>query len=451
MRYIPHTEDDIKEMLTTAKVKTVDELFDSIPKELHVRGTLNLPESLSEPELVRHIKDLGSKNKPATTCLSFLGAGSYNHHVPAAVSEISSRSEWVTPYTPYQPEISQGNLQAIFEYQTMICSLTSMEVANASHYDGATATAEAALMAIQKTGKDTILVASTLHPEYKDTIRTILRPKKKNLIEVPFNNDGRLNIDVLKSTVNEKPAGLIVQSPNFFGIIEDLELVSKTLQDSGLLFIVTVPEPISLGMLKAPGDLGADIVTAEGQAFGAGLNFGGPYLGIFATRDKYLRAMPGRVVGQTTDKDGRRGFVLTMATREQHIRREKATSNICSNEAHVALRATIFLSLLGKNGLKELAELNLANAEYLKLKLTRIKGIELVFSAPTFNEFVIRINKDTSSFCAALAQKNIYAGVPLECWFPALKDHLLICTTECHNENDLDKFVDAVKKELEND
>jgi glycine dehydrogenase subunit 1 len=448
MRYIPHTEEEIKTMLADAGISSIEELFKSIPSKAKLNRKMDLPPALSEPELIKHFKELGLKNMPAGDALSFLGAGSYHHHVPAAVSDIVGRSEWLTPYTPYQPEISQGTLQAIFEFQSMICSLTGMDVTNASHYDGATATAEAALMALQKTRRKNVVVASTLHPEYRDTMKTILTPRENGVNEIPFGEDGRINVVALKELLNSDAACLIVQSPNFFGILEDLEEIGKIVTEAGAMFVVTITDPTCLGILENPGAFGADIVTAEGQAFGCGLNYGGPYLGIFAAREKYLRTMPGRISGATVDQDGKRGFVLTMSTREQHIRRERATSNICSNEAHLALTAAVYLSLLGKQGLKRLAEINLANSTYLKSELSKLPGVSVVFDAPTYNEFVIKVEKDTDGLSKIMLGKDIFLGVPLDCWYPNLSNHLLLCTTECHTKSDLDKFVEELKKEL---
>lgn len=449
MRYIPHTEEEISEMLSVVGAKNLDEIFSSIPKDARLKNGLNLPAALAEQELLKNLRDIGEKNLTLTNCLSFLGGGSYHHHVPSAVSELIARSEWVTPYTPYQPEISQGTLQAIFEYQTMICNLTGMEVSNASHYDGATATAEAALMAINKTGRKNIVVSGTLHPEYKATIKTLLAPKSYGLIEVSYSSSGQVDISSLKDLINNDTAGVIIQSPNFFGVIEDLEVLSEVIHNAGAFFVVAVTEPISLGILKGPGEFGADVVVAEGQSFGSPPLFGGPGLGIFASREKYLRSMPGRIVGATADSDGKRGFVLTMSTREQHIRREKATSNICSNEALVALNAAIYLALLGKSGLKKLAESNLSNAEYLKRELSKIKGITIPFSGPTFNEFVIKFDRDVNSLCKTLLNKKIFAGIPLERRYKELGDHLLVCTTECHSKEDMDNFVATIKSEYQ--
>lgn len=446
MKYIPHTAEDIDCMLKTSEVENINNLFSSIPDNLRLKHKLELPEALSEHDLRNHISKLAAKNTATSEAISFLGAGSYKHYIPSAVDAIASRSEWLTPYTPYQPEISQGTLQAIFEYQTMICNLTGMQVTNASHYDGATATAEAALMVINKKKQDKILVASTLHPEYRDTIECLLKPKNKKLVQIQYSKNGQLDLINLKSLIDESCAGIIVQNPNFFGTIEDLQAISQIAKDSNIFFIVTIPEPISLGILKNPGDFGADIVTAEGQAFGVGLNFGGPYLGILATTEKLLRTMPGRVSGQTEDIDGKKGFVLTMSTREQHIRRERATSNICSNEALMALRAAIYLSLLGKNGLKKLAEINMSNAQYLRSRLSELKNISIEFEGPCFNEFVINVHSDTNKLNEYLLKEQIFGGVPLECWYPELKECMLVCTTECHTKDDLDKFVDVLGK-----
>lgn len=448
MRYIPHTESEISEMLSGIGVSSIEELFKSIPTESKVKGDLKLPKALSEQELLKHMDEVSKKNLSVCDFTSFLGAGSYCHHIPAAINQLISRSEWLTPYTPYQPELSQGTLQATFEYQSMICNLTNMEVANASHYDGATSTAEAALMAISKTRKKNIVAASTLHGEYRDTIKTLLKPRAYGYTEVPYAEDGRLNLSALRDAVTEETAGVIVQSPNFFGIIENLSLIFDLVHKAGAFFIVAITEPVSLGLLKGPGEFGADIVTAEGQAFGCGLNFGGPYLGIFASREKYLRSMPGRIVGETRDSDGNRGYVLTMSTREQHIRREKATSNICSNEALLATSSAIYLSLLGKNGLRKLAEINFSNAEYLKNELKKIPKVSIPFSGPTFNEFVIRVDGNTAALNKILLGKDIFMGVPVECWYKNLENHILVCTTECHSKSDLDRFVEVLREEL---
>jgi len=441
MRYLPHTESEITEMLKVVGAKNVDDLFTSIPKDLRFKSPLNLPRSMSEMELVSHLKELSEKNNSSAS--SFLGAGAYRHYVPAAVKAVVSRSEFVTPYTPYQPEISQGTLQTIFEYQTMICRIFEMDVTNASHYDGSTSTAEAALLATKLTKRKKILVADTVHPEYREVITTLLRPSGTEIVLVPHTESGTIDREFLKAACNKEAAGFIAGYPNFFGVVDSLPELADIAHSSGGLFITSTPEPISMGLIEAPGKLGADIVCAEGQSFGCGLNFGGPYLGIFAAKDKYLRSMPGRIVGETVDTDGKRGYVLTFATREQHIRREKATSNICSNEALCATTAAVYLAMLGKEGLKKLAELNFNKAEYAK-SVMRGASCVMRFSGPTFNEFVVTLKRPAEEATHALAKKNIFAGVPLSKWYPQYKNELLVCVTELNSKEE----IDTLAKEL---
>jgi glycine dehydrogenase subunit 1 len=441
MRYLPHTDSEISKMLATAGTKSVSDLFRSIPKSCRFEGSLNLPKALSEQELLDHLKKLSSKNK--TDAISFLGAGAYRHFVPSAVANLVTRSEFITPYTPYQPEISQGTLQTIFEYQTMICALFGMDVANASHYDGATATAEAALLAAKQTRRNKIIIADTIHPEYRETIETILNPSGIKLVSIPHGIDGCISKQSLKDICDSECAGLIAGYPNFFGVIDDISYLAEAIHKTGGLLITTTPEPLSLGLIEAPGTFGADIACAEGQSFGCGLNFGGPYLGIFTVKEKYLRMMPGRVVGETTDADGKRGYVLTFATREQHIRREKATSNICSNEALCATSAAIYLALLGKTGLAKLAELNYAKAEYLKNKI-KSSGLKIKFGGSTFNEFVIETMSPADGVLAGLQKQNIYGGVALGRWYPQYKNCILACVTELNSREEIDKFANAL-------
>ncbi len=438
MRYLPHTESEINEMLKVVGAKSIDGLFASIPPGLRFAGSLKLPKAMSEPELMKHLNGLAAKNK--TNAISFLGAGAYRHLVPAAVGTIVSRSEFITPYTPYQPEISQGTLQTVFEYQTMIARIFEMDVANASHYDGATSTAEAALLALKVTKRKKILVADSVHPEYKNTIHTIISPSGYEMVEVKHDERGLVNRSHLNDLCNNEAAGLIVGYPNFFGAIDELQDMADVIHKAGGLFITSTPEPMSLGLIEAPGILGVDIVAAEGQAFGCGVNFGGPYLGIFAVKDKYLRQMPGRIVGETVDTQGKRGYVLTFATREQHIRREKATSNICSNEALCATTACVYLALLGKEGLKKLAELNFAKTEYAKEKI-KTHGLKIKFTGATFNEFVVELNHNASEVIAKLSKENIFAGVDLGRWYPELKNCLLVCVTEENSKEEIDKLV----------
>lgn len=433
MRYLPHTEKEINEMLKVIGAKSIDDLFSSIPLPLRLKRDLNLPKPESEIELLQHLNRLGSKNK--TDALYFLGAGAYRHHVPSAVKTIVSRSEFITPYTPYQPEISQGTLQTIFEFQTMICRLFGMDVSNASHYDGATATAEAALIAAKSTKRKKILVADTVHPEYRQTMETMLKPSGIEIVLVPHDESGRISRSHFDNLCKNDVAGLVIGYPNFFGVIDEMaELVDKV-HKAGGLFITSTQEPLSLGLIESPGALGADIACAEGQSFGCGLNFGGPYLGIFTTKEKLIRQMPGRVVGETVDADGKKGYVLTFATREQHIRREKATSNICSNEALCATTAAVYLALLGKEGLVKIAELNHSKAEYLKSK-TNAK-----FSGPTFNEFVIDLKKPACEVIDALVDKNIYAGVDLGRWYPDYKNCMLTTVTELNGKDEIDTLI----------
>jgi len=460
MRYLPHTESETKEMLSVVGAKDVESLFSTIPEHLRFKGLLKLPQPLSEPELLSHLKTTAGKNN--TSAISFLGAGAYRHYVPSAVTSLVGRSEFITPYTPYQPEISQGTLQAVFEYQTMIARLFEMDVVNASHYDGATSTAEAALLAMRHTKRKRVLAADTLHPEYRATINTLLAPSNAELVLVRHAKNGTVDREHLKELVKDS-AGLIVQYPNFFGVIDELKEISDIVHNAGGLFITTVTEPISMGLIEAPGLIGADILCAEGQAFGCGLNFGGPYLGIFAAKEKFLRLMPGRIVGETVDADGRKGYVLTFATREQHIRREKATSNICSNEALCALTAAIYLSLLGKDGLTRLAELNYARAEYAKDLIKShssasgnperakeisasagMTNIKLRFDGPTFNEFVVDVGRPASDMLTELAKKDIFGGVDLGRWYPEYKNCLLVSVTEENTKEEIDALVSSV-------
>lgn len=446
MSYIPHTEKDIREMLDVVGVASVEELFKPIPDNLRLKKPLNLPASLSEQELYQELLSVSKKNATVDEYISFLGAGAYHHYVPSVVNHLISRSEFYTAYTPYQPEISQGTLQAIFEYQSLICQLTGMDVANASMYDGASATAEAVLMARRINNKSKVIVSSTLHPEYREVVNTYLFKNSDNIKEVLYCTEtGRTLPDAIEKLLDKDTSCVVIQSPNFFGSIEDIKIISEVVHKNNSILIVAITEPISLGLLKPPGELGADIVIGEGQAFGNGLNFGGPYLGFFATLEKYLRQMPGRLVGETVDKNGKRGFVLTMATREQHIRREKATSNICTNEGLCALATAIYLTALGKNGLMELARLNLSKAHYLKEQLKNIKGIKPAFTSPTFNEFTIEIEKAPDAVLKTLLKKGVIAGLPLKRFYPELSKHILLCATEMNTKEQIDELAEGLR------
>ncbi|MEK7842430.1 MAG: aminomethyl-transferring glycine dehydrogenase subunit GcvPA, partial [Deltaproteobacteria bacterium] len=415
MSYIPHTEKDVQEMLKVIGAESVEDLFKAIPDNLRVKKPLNLPAPLSEQELIQEMTTLSRKNATVEEYVSFLGAGAYNHYIPSIVNHLISRSEFYTAYTPYQPEISQGTLQAIFEYQTLICQLTGMDVSNASMYDGASATAEAVLMARRINNRSKVILSAAIHPEYREVINTYLSGNRDNIKEVFYCTEtGRTLPEAIEKLLDKDTSSVVIQQPNFFGSIEDIKAIAEVVHKNNSILIIAITEPISLGLLKPPGELGADIVIGEGQAFGNGLNFGGPYLGFFATLEKYLRQMPGRLVGETVDKRGKSGYVLTMAAREQHIRREKATSNICTNEGLCALAAAVYLTALGKNGLMELARLNLSKAEYLKNGLANIKGIKPAFTAPTFNEFVIEMEKEPDAVLKTLLKKGVIAGLPLK-------------------------------------
>jgi glycine dehydrogenase subunit 1 len=443
-RYIPHTEEDIQIMLESVGAKQVEDLFEMIPKAYRLSNPLDLPEPLPEPDLLRHVQGLQS-----TAYSSFLGAGAYHHFIPSVIPALISRSEFYTAYTPYQPEISQGTLQAIFEYQTLVCQLTGMEVSNASMYDGASSFAEAVLMAERVTKRKKILLSEAVHPEYRKVIQTYIDPEQQELIPIPLRKDeGRIDERKLLDLLDGEVSSVVIQSPNFFGVIEDLHLMADQIHGAGGLMIAGFSEAVAYGILKPPGEEGADIVVGEGQSFGIPLSYGGPYLGIFATRDKFVRNMPGRLVGETIDLEGKRGFVLTLATREQHIRRERATSNICTNEGLCALTATIFLSCLGKQGLKELALMNLSRAEYAKKLTSQIRGCKIFFSAPTFNEFVLKIPGDPEKVLERLKGKKILGGIPLRRFYPEMNHHLLITFTEMNTKEDIDRWAEALEKAL---
>ena len=439
MRYIPNTDADCRAMLDAIGVRSSEELFADIPSRLRLKRGLNLPPPLSEAGLTKHMKVLANKDADVDRYSSFLGAGAYNHFVPAAVSHLVFRAEFFTAYTPYQPEISQGTLQAIYEYQTLICQLTGMEIANASMYDGASALAEAVLMAHRINGRHEVLMPRAVHPEYRMVCQTYAGKLGLRPHELPYTDKGSTDLKQVKAGLSQRTSCVVVQSPNFFGSLEMLDEIAEAAHAVGALLVVSVAEPVSFGIVRSPGECGADIVVGEGQSFGNPLNFGGPYLGFFATKEAYLRSMPGRLVGQTNDKEGRTGYVLTLSTREQHIRREKATSNICTNEGLCALTATVYLALLGRTGLRELALLNLRKSAYAKEAISKLRGYELRFSGPTFNEFVVRAKKRTSARVnRALLGKKIIGGLELGRFYPELSDCLLICVTEQNSREEID-------------
>ena len=443
-RYVPHTHEDIRKMLEAIGVNKVEDLFGTIPKEYQLSKPLNLPEALGETDLIRHLQGLQS---PAHT--SLLGAGAYHHFIPAVVSSLISRSEFYTAYTPYQPEISQGTLQAIFEYQTLMCQLTGMEVSNASLYDGASSLAEAVLMSQRITKRRKVLLSQTVHPEYRRVIETYIEPDQQELVPVPYRKeDGRTDEAALLDLLDRDVNAVVIQSPNFFGVIENLLEIGKEVHQMGGMMIVGFSEAIAYGILAPPGEFEADIVAGEGQSLGIPLSLGGPYLGIFSTRNKHVRTMPGRLVGETVDLEGKRGFVLTLATREQHIRREKATSNICTNEGLCALMATIYLSCLGREGLREVAMMNLSKAEYAKKAVLKLKGCRQIFSGSTFNEFVLEIDGDPEKVLGEMKKEKIIGGLPLKRLYPELNRHLLVTVTEMITKEEIDRWAETLEKAL---
>lgn len=444
MRYIPNTDADCAEMLQAVGVRTVEDLFADIPAAVRLKRPLKVPPAMAESELSRHMRTLAAKNADADRYSVFLGAGCYNHFSPSIVNHMVLRGELLTPYTPYQPEVSQGTLQALYQYQTLICLLTGMEVGNASMYEGASATAEAVLMAQRVTGRNGVVIARAVHPEYRAVARTYASQLGISFREVPFSEAGVTDIAHVRKALSDQVACLVVQYPNFFGVIEDLLPLAEAAHAVGALMVVAVAEPIALGILKSPGECGADIVTGEGQGLGAGMNYGGPALGFFATQEKYIRYMPGRLVGQTVDREGRTGYVLTLATREQHIRREKATSNICTSESLIAVMATIYMVTMGPQGMRDVALLNLRKAAYAKDRLGKIRGYRSRFDGPTFNEFVLRCKKKPGDVLKTLLKRQIIGGLELRQFYPELADCLLVCVTEQNSRNEIDALAKAL-------
>jgi glycine dehydrogenase subunit 1 len=444
VRYHPHTPDEVREMLAAVGAKSLDDLFRSIPEELKLARPLDLPPALDEIALFAEMRRLAARNE--TEHPPFLGAGAYPHHVPPAVDQLLLRGEFFTAYTPYQPEVSQGTLQALFEWQTFVCMLTGLEVANASMYDGASAMAEAALMAGRLTGRRKMVVSAGVHPEYRRVLRTYLAATHPEIVAVPYGDDGRIDAAALGRAVAGETAAVIVGYPNFFGVVEDVAAAARAAKQAGALCIAVTAEAVALGMLKGPGELGADVAVGTFQSFGNPVQFGGPAPGFFATREANIRQMPGRLCGATVDKEGRRGFVLTLSTREQHIRREKATSNICTNAGLCALAATMHLALLGRKGLADLARVNFARARMLRAAMKRA-GFGLRFSGPTFNEMAFDVG-DAEAVVARLAQRGIAAGVPLSRWYfddPRAKGALLCVATELHTPELIELFAQAVR------
>ena len=434
-------------MLEKIGVASLDDLFQSIPSSLRLKRSLNVAPALTEIELQDYVGGLSKKNRDAENAVCFLGGGSYDHFIPAVVDAVAGRSEYYTAYTPYQAEASQGSLQAFFEYQTLICQLTAMDVANASLYDGGSAVAEAVLMAISIHDKRSkVLIAENVHPEYRQTLTTYMAnlPVQVTTLATP---DGYLNPDDLRAAVDDQTLCVIVQHPNFFGGLEEVDAIAKICQTTGALFIVSF-DPISLGILKRPGQYGADIAVAEGQCLGNPMVYGGPYLGIMACREQYVRKMPGRLVGQTTDRNGKRCWVLTLQTREQHIRREKATSNICTNQGLFALRAAVYLAALGPQGLKETAELCLRKAHYAADRLSQVPGVRLKFQRPFFKEFTLQLPHDVPALIENLLARGFHAGLPLARWFKNMEDCLTIAVTEKRTKAEIDNLATALSEEI---
>ncbi|NNF98922.1 MAG: aminomethyl-transferring glycine dehydrogenase subunit GcvPA [Desulfobacteraceae bacterium] len=441
MRYLPHTDEEISEMLGVVGAESLDDLFSTVPTNCCCRLPIDLPEALSEWDLNRHMDELSGNMAVSPDYKVFMGAGSYDHFIPASNTYVRSRSEFVTSYTPYQPEMSQGTLQGIYEYQTLAARLMGMDVATASHYDGATALTEALLMAIRKTRKQKVAVSRLVHPLHREVIKTYFGPTGFEIIELPAGPDGRTDLSAIDGL--DDIAAVAIQSPNFFGCIEDLKIAAEKAGAQKALFITSFTEAIAYGLLKSPGSLGAEIVAGDGQSLGLPRSFGGPGLGMLGSKSKYVRSLPGRLVGRATDVNGKDGFVLTLSTREQHIRREKATSNICSNNSLCALSAAIYMATLGGSGLRRLAEMNHQKAEYLKNELKKA-GMTIPFSAKTFNEFVVKFPDGFKSSYDRLLEKKIVAGLPLASYYPELADHYLLCATETASREDMDMLVREV-------
>lgn len=443
-RYLPTTPQDRAEMLQTIGVDSVEELFAEIPKNIRFQGRLPIPEALSEPELLKKMKQFADQNQSADQMISFLGAGVYSHHIPSVVNHVLSRAEFYTAYTPYQPELSQGELQAMFEFQTMICELTGMDVANSSMYDGMTAVAEAASVAARATQRSKLILSQGVHPEAREIMNAYAKGLNWKIVEIPCAN-GQTDLKRLQAEVDEATAAVFVQSPNFFGVIEELAAIEPIIHQKQGLFVVSV-NPISLGLLKPPGELGADIVVGDAQPLGIPPSFGGPHCGFFATTKKWMRRMPGRLVGQTVDKQGVRGFVLTLQAREQHIRREKANSNICSNQALNALAASVYLSAMGKQGLREVATLNLNKAHYAKKRLLEVSGIREVFTTPFFNEFPIRLRRSVKEVNQALLDRGILGGYPLGFLGAEFEHVMLLAVTELRSKAEIDQLAESLEE-----
>ncbi len=442
MRYTPHTEADKEQMLRTIGLSRIEELVEHIPRSLREKAKISLPEGLTEVAVKRRMAALAAKNASAQDWSFFLGGGIYHHAIPSAVDAIISRSEFSTSYTPYQPEVSQGTLTAMYEFQTLVCQLTGMEVANAGVYDGASAAAEAVLMARRiQDGRSRVLVSRALHPQYRSVIATYLKNLNGvELIEIPFTKSGATDAEFLAGALDDKVMCVVAGYPNFFGVIEDLAPIRAACDRSGALLATVTTEPLALALLKPPGAWGVDIAVGEGQSLGVPMSLGGPGFGFFAARKKFVRSLPGRLVGKTVDGEGRRGFVLTLSTREQHIRREKATSNICTSQSLCALAATVYMSILGKQGMRRIAEVNAARAHRARERLIREAGLVPAFSGPFFNEFVLNVGGWAERRSRFISNK-IVPGISLAEWYPELEDSLLICVTEMNEEEEIEELA----------
>lgn len=445
MRYLPKSDSDRKEMLAAIGARNIDQLFESIPEQFRLKQPLNLPGPLSEAEIIEYFRARAAEN--SVGCTSFLGAGVYNHVRSVVTDTLIQRGEFLTSYTPYQAEISQGTLAAIFEFQTLMCQLTGQEVANASMYDGSTALAEATMMAERLTGRRRVLLAKSIHPEYRQVVATYAHNLGLELQELPFTETGQVDASALRAAMNDDVAAVAVQSPNFFGVLEQVPAIAEIAQASGTLLIGCIAEAVSLGLMRAPAE--ADIIAMEAQSFGLPPSYGGPFAGVIATREKYVRQMPGRLAGQTVDSAGRRGFVLTLATREQHIRREKATSNICTNQALCALTAAIHLCLLGKEGLRELASQNVAKAQFAITELEKIPGLRRALAGPVFNEFVMEFPRSVKMINAELLKEKIIGPLPLGMFYPEMTKRGLVCVTEMTSRGEIERLAAAIKRALE--
>jgi len=444
MRYLPKSPAERQEMLAAIGAKSIDELFETIPEKYRLRGALKLPGPFSEAEVIQYFKDRAGENSLGYT--SFLGAGVYQHLRSVITDTILLRGEFLTSYTPYQAEITQGTLQAIFEFQTLMCQLTGQEVANASMYDGATATTEAVLMAERLTGRSRVLVARSVHPEYREVLQTYAKNSGLHVEEIGYSKSGTVEAAAIKAALQGDVAAVVMQSPNFFGVLETLPAIADAAHSAGALLVVAIAEGVSLGAVNPPSE--ADIVAMEAQSFGLPPSYGGPFAGVIASRDKFVRQMPGRLAGQTTDSEGRRGFVLTLATREQHIRREKATSNICTNQALCALAATVHLTLLGKEGLREMAEQNMAKAQFALSMLEKIPGVKRAFDGPFFNEFTLEFPRSVRMINGELLKAKIAGPLALGTPYPELTKHGLVCVTETTSRAEIERFAAAVAKIL---